>query len=475
MRSLRNRLVAVTLSATLLVLLGAAALIYGMIRAALVTEFDETLLAKAKAIAALSEMDEGGFELDLTTAQMPEFEPGDRCEYFQIWGEDGASLTQSSSLVGDSLDIGGGSVDPSFRFTTLPDSRPGRQVTLTSSIRTDHGAEANSDAQPQAVVSIVVARDTLGLNQALGRLAVLLGSVTFGAALLTVVVLIVVVRIALKPVRALATQISDVDASNVSGRGELVCSIEELDPVVDRLNELLDRLKTAFAREKAFTADVAHELRTPLAGLSAALEVCSSRPRNEAAYREVILKCLGTTRAMQTMVENLLNLARAEAGQLRFQTESLDLRHFAKECWHSFGLQVAERELSVYWPGGREPIDMAIDREKLRLVLRNVFDNAVRHSNRGGKVTIKVNQGQEGAVVEIQNTGCSLVPEEAEKVFERFWKKDAVRAEGAEHCGLGLPLCRQIVEALGGSIHAFVENSSFAVKIELPLEMNAAI
>jgi two-component system heavy metal sensor histidine kinase CusS len=468
MRSLRIRLVAATFAASILILLTAASFIYGLIRASLLAEFDMTLLAKARAIAAVAEQDEGRFELDLGAAQMPEFDPGKRCEYFQIWDEHGRPLSQSTSLLGDSLNNPSGGEVPSFRYTTLPDGRPGRQLTLLSSIPTDHGIEGEAEELPQAVVLIAAARDTLDLNHTLGQLALLLGSVTVGAGLLTVVVLSAVVRFALKPVGVLAAQIAKVDATNVSHRGEFDCSIEELDPIVDRLNELLDRLNTAFAREKAFTADVAHELRTPLAGLSAALEVCASRPRDESAYREVVLKCLGTSRAMQTMVENLLMLVRADAGQLTLQNESFDLRRFVKECWCSFQTHVAGRKLTVDWPGNATPMDVATDREKLRLVLCNLFDNAARHSTHGGRVTIIVDQGAGEAVVEIRNTGCSLVPEEAEKVFQRFWKKDTVRTEGAEHCGLGLPLCRRIVEALGGSIDACVENSSFAVKIRLP-------
>jgi two-component system heavy metal sensor histidine kinase CusS len=467
MRSLQNRLIAATLVAMLLILLGAAALIYGMIRGALVAEFDETLLAKAKAISALAEEDERRFELDLAAAQMPEFELGNRCEYFQVSGGDDTTLSRSPSLMEDLPGIEAAGEVPSFLFTVLPDGRPGRQITLVTRIRTDLGEEGEAEGSQQAVVKIAVARDTLDLNPTLDRLALLLASVTLGAALLSVVILIIIVRSTLKPVGTLAAQIAEIDASNVSKKGELVCSIEELDPVVDRLNELLIRLNTAFIREKAFTADVAHELRTPLAGLSAALEVCSSRPRDEAAYREVIIKCLGTTRAMQSMVENLLALARVDAGQLTLRRESLDLLRFARECWVPFEAKATERELQVTWRNNDRSIDLATDRDMIRLVLSNLFDNVVRHCDHGGTVSIEITSESNEVSLEIRNTGCNLSPDEAGSVFERFWKHNTARTEGPAHCGLGLTLCRRIADALGGSITATATNGTFAVRFVL--------
>ncbi len=486
MRSLRNRLVVATLVAMLLILLVAASAIYGMIRRALLAEFDETLLTKARAITSVAEQDDVRFELDLEAVQMPEFEPGERPEYFQIWSSENSVLARSSTLSGQSLEAGGATKMPSYRYGVLPDGRPGRQVTFVTPIRIDHGDDEDEDeeeqdndddeqmgADSQVIVTICVARDTLDLDQTLRGLGWLLGSVSLGAALLSVLILIVVVSFTLKPVGAFAAQISEIDASNVSENDQLTCSIEELDPVVHRLNEFLERLEKAFAREKAFTADVAHELRTPLAGLSAALEVCASRPRDEAAYKEVIQKCLGTTRAMQSMVENLLTLARADAGQLTLQNKPLDLLSFAADCWRPFEEHATKRGLHVQWPDDAQPIDVVTDREKLRLVLSNIFDNAVRHSDQGGTVTVEAAGDPKEAVFEVRNTGCDLPPDAVERVFERFWIHDTARTEGAEHCGLGLPLCRRIVTALGGSISATLEQGSFAVRLRLPLGTKA--
>ncbi len=111
---------------------------------------------------------------------------------------------------------------------------------------------------------------------------------------------------------------------------------------------------------------------------------------------------------------------------------------------------------------------MVTDPARLRLVLRNLFDNAVRHADQGGTVTIETTEAPDAVVFEVRNTGCDLAPDENEQVFERFWKHDSARSEGTEHCGLGLPLCRRIVEALDGSITVSIGDGTFLVRLTLP-------
>ena len=119
---------------------------------------------------------------------------------------------------------------------------------------------------------------------------------------------------------------------------------------------------------------------------------------------------------MQSMVENLLTLARADAGHLTLQNEPLDLLSFAAACWRRFDEHATKRNLHMQWPDQMQPIDVVTDREKLRQVLRNIFDNAVRHSDDGGTVTIEAAIDPKEAVFEVRNTGCDLPPNAVEKV-----------------------------------------------------------
>jgi two-component system heavy metal sensor histidine kinase CusS len=236
-------------------------------------------------------------------------------------------------------------------------------------------------------------------------------------------------------------------------------------PVVTRLNELLARIESAFGREKAFTADVAHELRTPISGLEAALEVCASRDRTGDEYRQVVSRCRATVEQMHRLVEQLLLLARAESGQVVMEMRWVGLNELLKDCWDAVGERALERALRLEWevPAACE---VRTDRGLLMVVVQNLFDNAVSYADEGGAVRVQWIEMDAGAVLRVSNTGCTLGEAEVAKVFERFWRDDAARSGTGRHAGLGLSLCRKIMALLGGEAMARVrEGGVFEVEV----------
>jgi signal transduction histidine kinase len=298
----------------------------------------------------------------------------------------------------------------------------------------------------------------------------LLASVLVAASLVSAGTMMAVVRRGLKPVNTLADRIARIDDGDLSQRIDLSAPVGELVPVVDRLNEMLARLEKTVQRERVFTANVAHELRTPLAGLETALEVCASKPRSETEYHQVVQRCLDTTTAMRGMVNNLLMLSRVDAGQVSLECEPIDLHPFVAECWEPFRERAAERGLTVDIDYPCDAIPLTTDREKLRIVFYNLFDNAVRHSEAGGQIAVRVQPTGDHLVFEFRNSGCTIEPAQLDKVFDRFWKNDEPRSEGVRHCGLGLPLARQVVELLGGAISvSLADGEMFVVRVMLPM------
>ena len=256
---------------------------------------------------------------------------------------------------------------------------------------------------------------------------------------------------------------------NLSGRLSVETAPKELSPIVVGLNGLLDRLESAFDREKAFTADAAHELRTPLAGLESALEVCSRRVRPPEAYASVVGECLEVVRGMHGMIDNLLLLARADANQIGAATAPVNLDDVLEDAWRRFENAAEQRSLKIDWT---VPTDLCIqtDREKLRHVISNLFDNAVRYADVGGQISVSTETANGTTRLRIANTGSRISADRCRERLRSLLARRPARTEIGIHCGLGLSVCRRMMSVLGGEIRACSEEGGeFAVEISLPV------
>ena len=410
---------------------------------------------------------EGGprvrIDLELGDGRFPEFHRAERPEYLEVWLASGDVAYRSPSL--GKADLGREACPPgppACRPVTLPDGRPGRAATLRFVPRGDEG---RGGAAP---VTLAVARDTLDIADTLGRLGSLLVAVCVAATAVSAGALAWIVRAGLRPVDDMARQIGRVGEDDLSVRIAADGVPRELAPVAERLNGLLARLESAFDRERAFSADVAHELRTPLAGLRATLEVALAGRRDLVRFEEGLRDSLGISCQMHAMVENLLAMARCEAGRVSLAREPVELDALLRDAWQPLGHDAARRGLRVEWHLA-EPCTLDTDREKLRLVLHNVLGNAAAYANEGGHVRIATETADGRLVLRVSNTGSPLGEEEARHVFERFWRGDAARSATGVHCGLGLALCERLTTLLGGSIAATsVPGGDFTVTLALP-------
>ncbi|MGA2443339.1 MAG: ATP-binding protein, partial [Tepidisphaeraceae bacterium] len=281
-------------------------------------------------------------------------------------------------------------------------------------------------------------------------------------------VLVWIVGRAVRPVERIAADIDQLRENDLSVRLRSGEAPTELAPVIDKLNGLLSRLESAFAREKAFAADVAHELRTPLAALLTTFEVCRSRPRDESAYVAAIDKCRDVAQRMQAMVETLLVLARADAGQLSLKFQNADAADLLDVGWALFAPRAQARGLQLQWqvPG---PIFIETDPERLLIILQNLFDNAVSYANDAGTLRVSARLDSDRLLIEVANTGSLIPPGDADQLFERFWRGDQARADTGVHCGLGLALCQRLARLLNGHIEVrTAQRDWFIVRLTLP-------
>ncbi len=330
----------------------------------------------------------------------------------------------------------------------------------------DDEGEKRTPLATRKNITVAVARDTEDIEDELFEemwIVVVLCAAAIG---ISGVTLVMVVNRAVRPMETVATQIEAVREEDLSVRVDAAGIPVELVPLVEKLNGLLARLGRAFERERGFTADVVHELRTPLAGMRATLEVCRSRPRDEVGYAGAIDKSLAMLGAMQRMVENLLLLARAESGQLAMAAKEVEVAALVREAWAAFAGRAAERGLRVEWMLP-ERCAARCDPENLRIVLNNLFDNAVTYAAAEGVVEIVVSAGNRVVEISISNSGCDLAGEDVQRVFERFWRSDAARTQTGVHAGLGLSLCQRLMTVMGGSVGATCEGGVFTVKVRL--------
>jgi signal transduction histidine kinase len=443
-----------------------AAVLYVAISRALVASFDEVLESTARAISVSVERTDGGLRTDIDETEMPEFRRAERPEYFEVWREDGPVLARSSSLKQADLErfegVPGTFV---FRSLRLPDGRPGRAAGLRFTPMADDEA-AKPASTPDTV--LVVARESAALDSEIAELGWLLLAGTGGTLVLALLVGAVVVRQGLRPLDALASRIAAIGHGEPAARVSMGRMPTELAPVVERLNDLLQRLAEAFQRERTFTSDAAHELRTPLAGLRSTLEVALSRPRESAEYRQAITECLEIVRRTDALVTSLLTLARLEGGQGPVHAESIALAEAVGDALQPLEQRVAARGLAV---NGRVAADLrvAADRATLGLVLTALVENAVEYANEGGHIDIGAERTGGSVTLAIANTGCRLSDDDVNHVFERFWRADPSRTDTGAHCGLGLAIVRRAAWSLGGTATASASGDVFTIRIALPL------
>ncbi len=471
MASLRARLIVGTIGGMLLLLIVSSLILHTTIRHALLGQFDAAVVSTARMLAASVEQDADEIELASSIQQMPEFRDSRHATYYQIWRDDGTVVAKSPMLqAGDLVRVGDALDSPVLEELQASDGKPLRTVGLRFMAQASDNDETNPSQQTRSsALSLTVARDATELYSQLRFLRWLFLSVSAAAAALSLLVATIVVRYSLVPLNSMALQIAGIQPDDLAARVEAQHVPTEIAPIRERLNDLLSRIEASFNRERRFTADVTHELRTPLAGMRSTLEVTLMRTRDKDEYRAVLCDCLEIVQNMQAMVNGLLMLARLDTRQVSFRHEQVQLADFAGSCWRPFSEKAAEREITF---DNRIAGDMACDSDpdNLSMALSNLFDNAVEYGDRGGRIWTTACRANDSVKIVVANTGCSLTDEQCQHVFDYFWRADSSRSETGVHCGLGLALVQKIVVALGGQCIANVgQGGVFTVELTLPL------
>ena len=276
-------------------------------------------------------------------------------------------------------------------------------------------------------------------------------------------------RSGLRPLRRMSTIARGVSAHSLNARLPEESMPLELAEMAHSFNEMLGRLDDAFQRLSAFSADIAHELRTPLSNLLTHTQVTLTRPRPIEEYREALHSNLEELQWMAQLVNDMLYLAKADHGLLMPKREALDLAAEADVLLEFFAPLAEDVRVTLNREGHGH---MMGDRNMLRRALSNLLDNALRFTPADGEVRVKIIDQPKGLSLTVENSGDGISKDLLPRLFDRFYRVDPARHEGSiEHAGLGLAITQSIVNAHGGKIHCESENGWTRFVIELPKEV----
>ncbi len=308
------------------------------------------------------------------------------------------------------------------------------------------------------------------LDERIATVAILLAGC--GGALLAMAFIVVprVVGRAFAPVDELSRVAGGITASSLATRFDAAGLPGELVPIATRLNELLARLEGSFDRERQFSADVAHELRTPIAELRALAESVRKWPDNRPAEHDRDVEAIA--HHMDGLVSRLLTLVRSDDGRLRAVPSAVNLAELVAQTWKTLEARAAERQihLALMLPSAAPTFTDAV---LVRAILANVLQNAVEHAPAGSQAEVQLVHADGLNRVRVSNDATHLAEGDVARLFDRFWRHDSSRT-GTDHAGLGLPLAQVFAAAVGGTLTASINRGRLTLEFTLPNRIEAA-
>ena len=269
----------------------------------------------------------------------------------------------------------------------------------------------------------------------------------------------------LAPLRRVTDTARRLSARQLSERLAVDDAPLEVRDHVDAFNGMLARLEGAFQRLADYSADIAHELRTPISNLMTQTQVALSRPRTVDEYQDILASNLEEYERIARMVSDMLFLAKAEGNTLAHAGESIDLAREADALIDFYEALADERQVRIVRQG---QASVHGDRLMLRRALSNLISNALRHTPAGGEITIAIDADAARVGITVSNVGDPIPADQLERIFDRFHRGSTQRARHGEGAGLGLAITRSIVRAHGGEISAHSAAGVTRFAITLP-------
>lgn len=292
--------------------------------------------------------------------------------------------------------------------------------------------------------------------------------ITLAACLIAILAIWFAVYQGHAPIRRISQKIGRIKSDQLHIRLAPEAVPVELTELAVSFNDMLNRIEDVFRRLSNFSADIAHELRTPITNLMTQTEVALSQVRSVEQYREVLYSNLEEYERMAKMVSDMLFLAQADNKLLKPEIADIDLSTEVLSLFDYFEAWAEERAVALVLDGS--DVHVQGDRLMIRRALSNLLSNAIRHTPENGTVRVSVSLAGDKGMLRMENPACAISPEHLPHLFDRFYRPDASRQRGGEGAGLGLAIVKSIVEAHGGSIDASSSAGLITFEMTLPVE-----
>ena len=298
---------------------------------------------------------------------------------------------------------------------------------------------------------VFVARSLAPVQKATRRLALTLTKAVLLATVLTLAGGYIIASYGTRPIREVADRIAGIEPGHPRLEIDASRVPLELDPIVQKTDLLLHRIDEELSRQRRLTADVAHDLRTPVAGVRALLDVCVQRERKPQEYVETIGAAQAALRQLSLLLDNVLTLARLDSNAERPLFAEVRLSDVIGDATAVLKPMTAVRQVAIRSVGEVDAV-IPCDRAMLAKILTNLLANAVEYTSPNSLVTLAIERHETTLAIHVRDCGPGVPDAQREKIFDRFVRGDVARAGSANHSGLGLPIARGLARLLGGDV-----------------------
>lgn len=466
MKSIRNSTTLFTVASIALILALGLMTIDGVLSAWLEKQFDEALHSKAQALVTLTKSNGVDVEMDFADEFMPEFSRLENPEFFQLYMQSGVLLERSRSYdIRQPAIFVRPAEDVEIKDVGLPNGRSGRQISIRFIPQIeDKFLRSKYPEENREKALIFLSRERKSLDNLLVRFHILIA----GTGLLVVVLITFAVmksiRSGLVPLEKMAKDISRITAEHVNVPIDTENQPVELTPIATQFNLVLTEIEKAMSRERQFSSDVAHELRTPVSEMLALSEV-GMRWLDEKEAPAYFSDIHESSRHLDQLISNLLQLSRCDVGDVEIEISEVQLDSLIYRVCSRLKFEAKVKSIS-FSPIERKLPKLLTDESWLELILFNLLANAIAHSPCGATIEIETISIMDKCSINIKNPMQEgLTEKDFDQIFERFWRKESARTSG-KHAGIGLALVKSYADCLKLELETFLsEDQLFCIRL----------